>query len=428
MVRFETQYPTNAREKEIGEILRFARHGQSCQLISVPGGGRSTVLRLLAYNKQLKTRHLGETEPSYLFIYVNFAESSSFTPQELTKFMFINLLFCLEEKEHISAEIGDIFQEALVANDPMVLFQNFKKAIEVLGKHQLTPVFLFDRFSEYASKTDDTFFVNLRSLRTASGNKVSIVFSTHRPLEQLLPSGNWKNFYEFFVSNHIFVQLKDPVATNFRITILEKEYGRSLDFIVLEALYDITGGHAKLMKLSSQRILEDPMFHAKTQESILLYLLQGTLIKASLLEVWQSLTTEERKLLREGKTTELLTKLNLPFPLFTEFIRQNIPDQLVPKELRFDEEKNEIYFGDEPLADLTKYEFRLLSFFLLNPYHVLNREDIIFAVWTDEKSREGVSDEALDQMIYRLRKKIEDEPDNPRHIVTVKGRGFRFIP
>lgn len=428
MNRFETQYPVNARFAEIEQILHFVKHGKSCQLIAVPGGGRSTIVRLLAYNQALRIHHLKEREAEFLFVYVNFAEVSSFTPEELNKFMFINLLFSLEQKEQVGQEVGEIFQEALVAKDAMLLFQNFKKSLEVLSKHNITPIFLFDRFSEYAGKTDDMFFMNLRSLRTASGNKVSIVFSNHRPLEQLLPVDRWKNFYEFFVGNHIFVSLKDPIATNTRISLLEKEYEKTLDTAVREGLYEVTGGHAKLMKLTAQYILEGPLFAPQPTEKLINYLLQSTLIKGSLLEIWQSLTSEERKALKEGKAIELLANLCLPFPLFSEFIQRDIPHQLIPRELRLNEEENQIYFGDDPLDDLTKYEFRLLTFFIKNPYQVLNREDIILVVWSDERNQAGVSDEALDQMIYRLRKKIEDEPDNPRHIATVKGRGFRFIP
>ncbi|HEX7042540.1 MAG TPA: helix-turn-helix domain-containing protein, partial [Patescibacteria group bacterium] len=57
---------------------------------------------------------------------------------------------------------------------------------------------------------------------------------------------------------------------------------------------------------------------------------------------------------------------------------------------------------------------------------VVDREQIIQAVWTDSKTYAGVSDQAVDQLIFRLRKKIEDDPNNPTHIQTVKGRGIKF--
>ena len=43
-----------------------------------------------------------------------------------------------------------------------------------------------------------------------------------------------------------------------------------------------------------------------------------------------------------------------------------------------------------------------------------------------KKTTEGVTDQALDQLIFRLRKKIEDDPNNPEFIQTIKGRGLKF--
>jgi len=77
---------------------------------------------------------------------------------------------------------------------------------------------------------------------------------------------------------------------------------------------------------------------------------------------------------------------------------------------------------------LSPQEFRLLRFLIQNEGKIIGRDEIIEAVWTDVKSQEGISDEAIDQMIFRLRKKIEDEPQAPKHIVTVKGLGVRFQP
>ncbi len=77
---------------------------------------------------------------------------------------------------------------------------------------------------------------------------------------------------------------------------------------------------------------------------------------------------------------------------------------------------------------LSKQEFRLLRFFVENPGRIIGREEIINAVWEDLQSKEGVTDQALDQLIFRLRKKIEENPNNPVHIQTIKGRGLKFSP
>ena len=118
----------------------------------------------------------------------------------------------------------------------------------------------------------------------------------------------------------------------------------------------------------------------------------------------------------------------IAIPLFDEFVtrfRQEFSD--AGKKKIIIDESGKILRGNEPLSDkLTSFEFKLLKFLLENEDKVLEREEIINSVWHDLKSKEGVTDQALDQLIFRLRKKIESDPNNPFHIQTIKGRGLKF--
>jgi len=63
---------------------------------------------------------------------------------------------------------------------------------------------------------------------------------------------------------------------------------------------------------------------------------------------------------------------------------------------------------------------------LENEGKVLERDKIIPNVWQEMASTAGVTDQAFDQLIFRLRKKIEQEPNRPLHLLSVKGRGLLF--
>lgn len=73
---------------------------------------------------------------------------------------------------------------------------------------------------------------------------------------------------------------------------------------------------------------------------------------------------------------------------------------------------------------LTDLEVRMLRSFFQREGEVLNRSDLLEAVW-------GVSPETetrtLDNFIVRLRKYFENDPANPVHFLTVRGRGYRFV-
>ena len=80
------------------------------------------------------------------------------------------------------------------------------------------------------------------------------------------------------------------------------------------------------------------------------------------------------------------------------------------------------------IAQLTAKEHRLLQAFEARPGEVCEKDDLIRAVWADDKVFEsGVRDDSLAQLVRRLRQKIEPDAGSPRYIQTVPGRGYRFV-
>jgi two-component system alkaline phosphatase synthesis response regulator PhoP len=73
--------------------------------------------------------------------------------------------------------------------------------------------------------------------------------------------------------------------------------------------------------------------------------------------------------------------------------------------------------------ELTTLEFDLLWFLASNPGRVFAREHLLERVWGGERV---VTDRSIDSLVSRLRKKIERDPENPVHLQTVWGAGYRF--
>jgi two-component system phosphate regulon response regulator OmpR len=74
---------------------------------------------------------------------------------------------------------------------------------------------------------------------------------------------------------------------------------------------------------------------------------------------------------------------------------------------------------------LTAMEFDLLKAFLDHPNQVLSRDRLL----TLTRNREWEPfDRSIDIRITRLRRKIEDDPENPRPIRTVRGAGYMYVP
>ena len=72
---------------------------------------------------------------------------------------------------------------------------------------------------------------------------------------------------------------------------------------------------------------------------------------------------------------------------------------------------------------LTKTEFRLLCELAQNPGRVFSREELLDKVWGYDYFGDG---RLVDVHVRRLRTKVEADPANPRHVVTVRGLGYRL--
>lgn len=73
--------------------------------------------------------------------------------------------------------------------------------------------------------------------------------------------------------------------------------------------------------------------------------------------------------------------------------------------------------------ELTQVEFQIMEYFFSNPGAAMDRTDILRHVWGDSYYGE---EKIVDVNIRRLRMKVEDEPSNPKHIVTVWGLGYKW--
>ena len=74
-------------------------------------------------------------------------------------------------------------------------------------------------------------------------------------------------------------------------------------------------------------------------------------------------------------------------------------------------------------VNATATEFRLLDYLAHHPSRVFTRDQILDAVWRDTQF---VTPRSVDVYVRKLREKIEDNPEEPRYLRTVRGMGYRF--
>jgi DNA-binding response OmpR family regulator len=78
----------------------------------------------------------------------------------------------------------------------------------------------------------------------------------------------------------------------------------------------------------------------------------------------------------------------------------------------------------QPLA-ATAQEFKILKFMVQNPERVISREELLNVVWGYQHYP---TTRTVDTHMLKLRQKLEIDPANPSHIITVHGVGYKFVP
>jgi two-component system phosphate regulon response regulator PhoB len=89
---------------------------------------------------------------------------------------------------------------------------------------------------------------------------------------------------------------------------------------------------------------------------------------------------------------------------------------------RLDRTARRVFRQDRELS-LTATEFNLLEFFLTHPGRAYSRDQLLESLWGEQRN---VTPRTVDVHVRRLREQIEEQPDNPRYLTTVRGFGYRF--
>ncbi len=92
---------------------------------------------------------------------------------------------------------------------------------------------------------------------------------------------------------------------------------------------------------------------------------------------------------------------------------------------KFDVDRGEVSFDDGQRGELSEREMELLRYLAVNYERAVSRDEIMERVWRINP-RCVIETRTIDMHIARLREKLHDDSDNPKIILTVRGKGYRF--
>lgn len=192
------------------------------------------------------------------------------------------------------------------------------------------------------------------------------------------------------------------------VTGLEEAQNSDYQLIILDIMLPLINGYEVLKKIREKSFVPVLMLTAKDSE--------GDKVSGLRMGADDYLT-------KPFSNSEFLARVSSLLRRYTVFNTADASGKtIVLGRLSVDKSAREVRKDGLPL-ELTAKEFDLLLFFAQNPGKVLTKKQICRAVWMDEYA---FDDNNIMVHIRRLRKKIEDNPENPVYILTVWGVGYKL--
>jgi hypothetical protein len=373
-------YPSDYRAAEVRAILTATRAGECVSIVGLSGAGKSNLLGFLA-DRQSTAEHafalvdcnrLDEPSPAAIFRLIRRALTDSPLPQGDAS---------PEAKR--SGEGAGVRGELDALDAAIERRLNVSQSSLSLG---LDASLLFSRFDDLAH--DQAFSGNLRALRDAHKYRLTFVTATRHPLPPRT------ELSELFYANTLWLGPLSESDARWNVTQYAGRKELKWDEATTDSLIAISRGYPSLLRAVCEA-------HADGAGPDVNGLSPHPAVRARVDEFWADNPTDDEV---QHSGLENLPLLMAGRPLMGIF-----------DTLTFD------------TSHLTAKENLLLNYFVAHPDVVCEKDDLIRAVWPEDKVFErGVRDDSLAQLVRRLREKIEPDPSNPRYIHTVPGRGYRF--
>jgi hypothetical protein len=262
-------------------------------------------------------------------------------------------------------------------------------ALDILLTKRLTPpisslTLLFDRFDSLTASAGSALYSNLRALRDAHKFQLTFVLATRRPLDP------HTELAELVYAHTLWLGPLSESDACWNVARYAQRRGVEWGAEVAAALIAVSRGYPALLRAACEACVEGAALDVQSLRA-------HPAVQRRAAEFWADQPSAEELRLSRLEGVPLLNRPSAT-PIFDT-------------------------------AHLTAKENLLLTYFLAHPSIVCEKDDLIRAVWPEEKVFEkGVRDDSLAQLIRRLREKIEPDPAAPTHIHTVPGRGYRFTP
>lgn len=418
----ETSYPLSFRKKEAEILGQHIHHRRSVEIVGMKRVGISNFLRFFLYHKDIVPNYINHHE-KHIFIPVDLNDLIEREIHPFWILTFKRLLDAVEKfpvKEENKQKISTLFLNSIQSQDLFLTLEYLKQALQMILSENIQPTFFLIRFDRLEPAITPEFFHNLQGFVENSQRRLSFVFTSFKPLDQIKPEvfnrqelTSFSEVMDIKPANHQdMVIIYDTLRTKYNLC-----FTREME----KTLIDLSGGHVQYLHLMLMVLYEKlgTQNSNLSKQQIIEQVIGDERITLQSEEIWDSLSKDEQGILLKVANHKKTTIIS-PYLLSTGIIDQ---DHQVFSPL-FEEFLHSMS-DKEDAAEFTKKEHVLYQLLLANKDEVCERDTIIHSVWP-EYEETGVSDWTIDRLIARLRSKMLRQK-NDHSIVTVKTRGYKMV-
>jgi len=440
------------RGKEAADILSCVANADCCSVVGISNIGKSTLLRSLALPAVHK-KYLNSGADDYVFVYIDFNLALQLSEQGFYEVILRNVLDALEARpvnDELLSLIRQAYQTIIAPESEFLIPLAFEDSLEAISGHlPIMLVLLFDEFDEIFGQVEPRIFVRLRALKDRHQRHLCYVTATGRPLPHIRRGRQAGEFCELFAAHTYHLA---PLREDDARALIQRWAAQSdatfttedIDFVLKCA-----GGHPALLQIVCRalaRAREEVLLRpaATRYEHIRERLDSDANVRLECAKLWNDLSVNEQEALLallsdQGIEPDLssllekgivLSRADVPqvfSDLFAGFVRrQRLVRRRGPRGVRVDVETGDVWVDGELAPVLTDLEYKLLLLLYGNLDKICDKYKIVESVW-GESYIDEVDDARIEKLVSRLRHKIEAIPEEPKYLLTVRGRGYKLV-
>lgn len=418
----ESTYPLSFRKKDAQTLGRHLKLRNSVELVGVKRVGISNFLRFFLYHKDIISTYINHNE-KHLFVPVDLNDLIERELQPFWILLFKRLLDAVDQSElsvQTQKKISSLFLASIQSQDLFLTLEYLREAVQLILAENIYPTFFLLRFDRLDQAITKEFFNNLQGFIENSAHRISFVFTSFRPLDQIKPDVFTRPELASF--SHI-MDLHPASITDMRVIYesMKDKFDLKMSKSMENAVLKISGGHVQYLYLILVILHEKISSTADLPEGDIIQLVvSDERIRLQSEEIWESLSKDEKDILvqvvSEKKNTQkpsylqrtgILDENNTVFsPLFAQYLSQ-------------------MSKSNDESVEFSRKEHRLYTLLFEHKDQICEREKIIHEVWP-EYEEVGVSDWTIDRLVARLRQKLILQKSQ-YSVVTVKTRGYKLV-